>query len=92
MRNYEPGIERRLRAVEITAAARTTQLEVIKSDLKQLENKFKDTKTRIVAIEKSLLRLAIPMKAATWAAAVFAASIIALIWSLILGKAQIIIP
>jgi hypothetical protein len=92
MRNYDPGVEPRLRAVEITSAARMTQLENLKIDLHQLEDAHRDTKARILEIEKSLVRLAIPLKAATWAAAVFASSIIALIWSLILGKAQIILP
>ena len=92
MRRTEPILEPRLRELEITAAARSNLIETNKSDLRRLERDQKDFEARIQAIEKTLVRLALPMRAATWAAAVFTTSIIALIWSLILGKAQIIFP
>ena len=90
MRRVEPTTARRLRDIEITSAARGKLIEVIGTDINQIEMEAKDFEMRIQAIEKALVRLSIPLKAATWAAALFAASIIALIWSLILGKAQVI--
>jgi len=92
MRWVEPNSTRRLRDLEITSAARGKLIEVIRTDIRQLQRDYKDFETRIQTIEKTLVRLSIPLKAATWAAALFAASIIALIWSLILGKAQVIFP
>ena len=92
MRRVEPITTHRLRELEITSAERGKLLEVIGTDINQIEMEAKDFEMRIQAIEKALVRLSIPLKAATWAAALFAASIIALIWSLILGKAQVIFP
>jgi hypothetical protein len=83
-------LEPRLRALEITAATHGVDLETLKGDLQQVENDQRAFEDRLVAIEKSLVRLAVPLKAATWAAAVLVSAILALIWSLIIGNAQIV--
>jgi len=85
-------LEPRVRELEIGAAARSNEVSTLKGDVRQLEIDQRVNQKEIRALEKSLLKLMVPMKAATWAAAVFAASIIALIWSLILGEAQIVFP
>ena len=92
MRRIEPTTTGRLRDLELTSAGRGKLIEVIRSNIRQLQRDNMDFDTRIQAIEKTLVRLSIPLKAATWAAAIFAASIIALIWSLILGRAQVVFP
>ena len=92
MRKVEMAFENRLRDLEITSAAQDKLIEVIRSDLYGFEREHRSIESRIQDIEKSLVRLSIPLKAATWAAAVFATSIIALIWSLVLGKAQVVFP
>ena len=92
MKRDESEVERRLRDLEITAAARDKLIEIMRSDILQIARDHKSFDTRIQAIEKSLIRLSIPLKAATWAAAVFATSVIALIWSLVIGKAQVVFP
>lgn len=85
-------LEPRVRELEIGAAAQEHEVANLKGDVGRLERDQREFRKGLQAVEVSLLKLAVPMKAATWAAAVFAASIIALIWSLILGKAQIIFP
>ena len=85
-------LEPRVRDLEIRSAARASEIEALKGDLRQLESDQRADREDLRALERSLLKLMAPMKAATWAAAVFAASVIALIWSLILGKAQVIFP
>jgi len=92
MKRTETSLESRLRLLEITTAAKSNLLESLDEDLRQLESDHKDFEARLRAIESTLVRLSVPLKAVTWAAAVFAASLIALIWSLILGKAQVIFP
>jgi hypothetical protein len=92
MKRTEFGLEPRLRLLEITTAAKSNLLDTLGDDLRQLESEFKDFEARLRAIESTLIRLSIPMKAVTWAAAILATSLIALVWSLILGKAQVIFP
>ena len=92
MRRIEPTTTGRLRDLELTSAGRGKLIDVIRSNIRQLQRDNRDFDTRIQAIEKTLVRLSIPLKEATWAAAILAASIIALIWSLILGKAQVVFP
>jgi uncharacterized coiled-coil protein SlyX len=83
-------LEPRLRTLEITTATQRVDLETLKGDLQQLEKDQHDFEVRLLTIEKSLVRLAVPLKAATWAAAVLVSAILALIWSLIIGNAQIV--
>ena len=85
-------LETRVRDLEIGSAARASELTALQADVRQLACDQRDCREDLRALERSLLKLMVPMKAATWAAAVFAASVIALIWSLILGKAQLIFP
>jgi hypothetical protein len=92
MKRTEAGLEPRVRLLEITTAAKSNLLDTLGEDLRQLESDLKDFEARMRAIENTLVRLSIPLKAVTWAATLFAASLIALVWSLILGKAQIIFP
>jgi uncharacterized coiled-coil protein SlyX len=92
MKRTEAGLEPRLRLLEITSATKSNLLDSLGEDLRQLESDLKDFEAQLRAIEVTLVRLSVPMKAVTWAATLFAASLIALVWSLILGKAQVIFP
>jgi hypothetical protein len=85
-------LEPRVRILEIKTQKHSDQIREIQGDVKELKEDSRTTRTRIHEIEKTIISITTPLKAVLWVAAIFTASIIALIWSLIIGKTQIIFP
>ena len=83
-------IEKRVRDLEIQVSGNEKDIESIQITITEEKIKTKSNEDAIDSVEKAIIKIEGPLKAILWTATVLISAIILLIWSLVIGKAEVI--
>ena len=84
------NITERIHDLEIRVIGNEKDIENIQITITEEKIKTKCNEDAIDSVEKAIVKIEGPLKAILWTATVLISSIIFLIWSLIIGKAELI--
>ena len=83
-------IEKRVRDLEIQVSGNRKDIDNMQITITEEKIKRESNEDAIDLIEKAIIKIETPLKAILWTATVLISAIILLIWSLVIGKAEII--